>query len=209
MRMWISTKARIRLKPYSTSSLKTILDFPGFKLCSKIIILQLLNTCGRCWEFHICKCLPTLSPPWPVRGPWPAESPWHRVSSLVWWVMSDDALMTGQSTLTGHRMTGCREIFAIGCYPRYWLWPLLWFPLVVNISAARVRGSDARVGLEWRGLVVRGEAGQHWSDHRGLIADTQIERRGLLHCITHVLTQGDIWWDQISGNYMAHICTPQ
>ena len=206
MRMWISTKARIRLKPYSTSSLKTILDFSGFKLCSKIIILQLLNTCGRCWEFHICKCLPTLSPPWPVRGPWPAESPWHRVSSLVWWLMSDDALMTGQSTLTGHRMTGCREIFAIGCYPRYWhTLATSLAALVVNISRPGP-GSDARVGLEWR--VPGAEQGAtlvRWSG-----ADTQIEwaeirSQHTLH-YTHADSEGYL---AISSNYTAHICTPQ
>ena len=65
-------------------------------------------------------------------------------------------------------------------------------PLVVNISAGRVRALTHGSALS-DGWLVR-EAGQHWSDHRGLIADTEIEnRRGLLHCITHILTQGDIW----------------
>ena len=188
MSMWISTKACIWLD-------KHYFCFSGFQVLRKIIFLQLLNTCGRCWEFHICRCLPTPSPPRPVRGWWPAESPWPRVSSLVWSLLSDDdALMRGQSTLTGHRMTGCREIFAIGCYPRYWFWPLLWFALVVNIVAGRALALTHGSALSDGRLVPR-EAGQHWSDHRGQIADTEIETGVSMERYTHLNSRG-IWRSQ-------------
>ena len=77
-------------------------------------------------------------------------------------------------------------------------------PLVVNISAGRVRALTHGSALS-DGWLVR-EAGQHWSDHRGLIADTEIETGPAALHYTHLNSGGYL---VISGNYMAHICMPQ